>query len=161
KDGADWPWWSDVRFDLEHEPSGVASAAFEGAALSVYDVEGSPNVSRRAAAAVGAKSAAYVPLVTRERVIAVLSVATTTERRAFSAAELAVMQSLAAEAAIALERTRSASALADALARERLIGSIARKLRSHLDIQAVLQVAVEETARALGVDRCFVRLGRP
>src|SRR5205085_1607981 len=30
KDGADWPWWSDVRFDLERDPSGIASAAFEG-----------------------------------------------------------------------------------------------------------------------------------
>ena len=47
-----------------------------------------------------------MPLISDDRVIAVISVATTDEQRAFSADDLAVMQTLASEATIALERTR-------------------------------------------------------
>jgi PAS domain S-box-containing protein len=157
--GDDAEWWPDVRIDLEHEPSGIASAAFEAAPFAVFDVEGSGRISRRLADRVGAKSAAYVPLMAKERVIAVISLATTRERRAFTTEELSLMQALAAEAATALDRARSSAALARALERERLVTTIARKLRSELDLDAVLDVAVAETGRALGVARCFIRLG--
>jgi PAS domain S-box-containing protein len=159
RDGDEWPWWGGARFDLEHEPSGIASAAFEAAPVAVFDVAGSAVINRKLADAVGAQSAVFVPLLTHERVIGVLAVATTDERRTFQPEELMLMEALAAEAAVALERTRSASELADALSRERLVATIARKLRSELDLDAVLRVAVEETGRALGLVRCFVRLG--
>jgi PAS domain S-box-containing protein len=48
-----------------------------------------------------------------------------------------------------------------AVERERLVAEISRKVRSELDLDSVLQVAVEETGRAAGVLRCFVRLGEP
>ena len=107
----------------------------------------------------GVQSVAYVPLIAGERVIAVLVAASTRAPRTFGSEELGLMQTLAAEAALALERTRSASALQDALERERLIARIARKVRSELDVDAVLAVAVAETGKALGVQRAFVRLG--
>ncbi len=71
------------------------------------------------------------------------------------------MEALAAEAALALERTRSAAALARVLERERLIASISRKVRSELDVDAVLRVAVTETGQALQACRCFIRLDAP
>ncbi len=111
------------------------------------------------AEAIGAQSAAFVPLVSGERVIAVLAIATTHERRAFSTEELGPLRTVAAEAALALERARSASALEDVLKRERLVSAIARKVRSELDLDALLRVAVDEVARALGLARCFVRIG--
>jgi PAS domain S-box-containing protein len=161
RDGVDWPWWQDVRFDLLREPSGVASAVFESAPVPVFDVESSTQVSRRVAAAVGAKSALYVPLITHERVIAVLSLASLDERRAFTAEEVTLLQVLAAETATALDRARSSAELAQALDRERLVATISRRLRSQLDLGAVLAVAVEETARALRVSRCLIRIGSP
>src|SRR5207342_3532239 len=100
---------------LHNEPSGIASAYFEAAPVSVYDVESSPLVSPRLVKAVGAKSGAFVPLVVEERVVGVLVAATTGERRAFTSEELRLMQALAGEAAIALDRTRSAFALDQAL----------------------------------------------
>ncbi len=157
--GRDLEWWRDVRLDLAREPSGIASAAYEAAGFAVYDASGSSRVSSRLVAEVGAKSAAFVPLITEDRVIAVISVASTDDYRAFSSEDLAVMQTLASEATIALERTRSAIALAEALERERLVASIGRRLRGELDLDAALRTAVEETARALGASRCFVRLG--
>ncbi len=157
----DTEWWQEVTLDFEQEPSGIASAAFEGGPVVIYDVAGSPRVNRRLADKVGAKSAVFVPLVSGEKVPAVLVIATTGAPRVFTGDELALLQALAAEAALALDRTRSANALAEALERERLVASIGRKVRSELDLEAVLRVAVEETGVAAGVTRCFLRLGEP
>jgi PAS domain S-box-containing protein len=154
----DVPWWLDVRLDLEHEPSGIASTVFEASAFAIYDVTESGIVSARLAETVGAKSAAFAPLIVDERVIAVISVATTDERRAFSPEDLALMQTLASEAAVALERARSSLALQAALDRERTLASIARRLRTELDLGTALRTAAEETGRALGADRCVVQL---
>ena len=157
----DADWWRDVSLDFDEEPSGIASAVFEGGPVVVYDVAGSVQVNRRLAARVGAKSAVFVPLVSDERVTAVLVLASTDEPRSFTGEELVLLQALAAEAALAVDRTRSANALAQALERERLVASIGRKVRSELDLEAVLRVAVEDIGVAVGVGRCFVRLGEP
>src|SRR4051812_24258767 len=157
--GEDLAWWSDVRVHLHNEPSGIASAFFEAAPVVVYDVESSPLVSQRLAKTAGAKSAAFVPLIVEERVIGVLIAATTGERRAFATEEVRLMEALAGEAAIALDRTRSASALDQALARERLVAKISRRVRSVHDLDAVTRVAVTETGRAIAASRCFIRLG--
>src|SRR4051812_31710324 len=148
--GEDLGWWREMRLDLESEPAGIASAVFEATAITVYDTASSGVVSRRLAVAVGAKSAAFVPLLVEERVTAVISVATLDEPRVFSSEELAVMQTLASEAAVALERLRAGVALEEALKRERLLASIARRLRSELDLSVALAGAAEETGRALG-----------
>jgi two-component system, OmpR family, phosphate regulon sensor histidine kinase PhoR len=159
REGVDFDYWSDLRFDLRSEPSGIASAAFDVAPVTVYDTANSSLVKQSVAEAVGARSAAFVPLVSGERVVGVLAIATIHERRAFSADELGPLRMLASEAAVALERAGSASALEEALDRERLVSSIAHKVRSELDLEALLHVAVEELGRALGLTRCFVRLG--
>ena len=160
-EGLEVDWWRSMRLDLENEPSAIASVVFEAAPLTIYDVESSPRVNRRIAERVGAKSAAFVPLISGGRVIAVLVAATTRERRSFPAEEIAVVEALAGEAALALERSRSAVELSEALGRERLIAAIGNKVRSEHDIEAVLRVAVGETARALGLSRCFIRLEEP
>jgi PAS domain S-box-containing protein len=157
--GEDVPWWSEMRIDLQNEPSGIASVVFEAAAFSVYDVTEAANVSARLAGATGAKSAAFIPLLDGRRVIAVISAATTDDYRAFSNDDLGAMQALASEATIALERTRSALALRDALERERLLASVARRLRTELDLREALAATVEETARVVGASRCAIELG--
>ena len=159
EDGAEAGWWPEITIDLEHEPSAVATAAFEAAPIFVYDVAASPRVSRRLAERVGAQSAVFVPLISSGRVHAVLVGATTKERRLFAKEEIAALESLANEAALAIERVQSASSLAAALERERIVGEIARKVRSELDLDDVLRVAVEETAKATTASRAFIRLG--
>ena len=129
--------------------------------LAVFDADASPLVNRRLVERTGAKSAAFIPLVAEGRVLAVLAVASTSARRMFTTDDLALLQSLANEAALALDRLRSAAALADALERERVIGRIAAKFRTQLDLDSVIRVAVEETARTLGAQRAFIRLGEP
>ncbi len=65
-ESGDTDWWREVVLDFEHEPSGIASAAFEGGPVVVYDAASSPRVNRRMAEKVGAKSAVFVPLVSDE-----------------------------------------------------------------------------------------------
>jgi GAF domain-containing protein len=156
--GADLDWWREVHLDLVHEPSGIARAARETAGFAVYDVADSAQVSAQLADTTGAKSAAFVPLVNADRAIAVISVATTNEQREFTTSDLAMMQTLASEAAIALERARTTIALAQALERERLVLSIGRRLRTGLDLDPALRATVETAGRALGASRCFITL---
>jgi hypothetical protein len=78
-------WFSDLRIELDGEPSGVAQAAVVRAPFSVYDSQDSPALDRRLVESTGAKSVAFIPLVADQRVIAVLIVGSITERRAFAA----------------------------------------------------------------------------
>ena len=72
---------------------------------------------------------------------------------------MTLLQAVVGEAALALDRTRSTAALGEALERERFVARISARVRSELDVDELLRVAVRETGRALGVDRCFIRLG--
>ena len=148
-----------MRLELDREPSGIASAVFEATALTVYDTASSGVVSRRLADAVGAKSAAFVPLLVEERVTAVISVATLDEPRVFSSEDLAVMQTLAAEAAVALERLRAGVALEEALkqneeqlAQQTALLRAAHVLSSELDLPVVLQRLADQLAQLLDAD---------
>ncbi len=157
--GVDEDWWRSVQLRLDEDSGAIVSVVRERAPISVYDAVTSTSVNRALADTVGAKSAAFVPLLSEGDVVGVLVVVTRTSHRRFTAAELDVVQGLASEAALALGRTRSNDALREALARERLIAQIGRRVRSELDLDTVLKVAVEETAKAIGVTRSFIRLG--
>jgi PAS domain S-box-containing protein len=159
--GVDEAWWRSVELDLDEEDGAIVSVVRERMPLSIYDVARAPNINRPLADAVEAKSAAFVPLLSEGEVVGVLVAAVRDVHREFSSAELELVQGLAGEAALALGRTRSDEALTAALARERVMAEIGRRVRSELDVDTVLRVAVEETARAVGVTRCFIRLGEP
>ena len=152
-------WWPDVRIDLRHEPSGIASAVFDAAPVVVYDIASSSVVSPRLANLVGAQSGAWIPMIAEERVVGVLAIASTRDKRTFSPAELSLLQAIAAEAALALDRLRSAGALSAALAEnERRLAQQAALLHaaqvvtSELEIDAVLQRLVDEVTKLLQAD---------
>ena len=152
-------WVRSLRLDLGDTPSGIARAVQERKPVVVDDAERSPVVNQELVRQHGAKSLAFVPLLIGRKVTGVVVAAHTSRQRAFRRDEIALLQTVAAEAALALDRVRFASELAEALERERIVARIARKVRSELDLDAVLQVAVSETGRALDVSRCFIRLG--
>jgi PAS domain S-box-containing protein len=157
--GRELDWFRELSVELDKEPSGVAAAVSGAAPFAVHDVRSSTIVSRRLAEATGARSVAFVPLLANERVIGVLVVGATSGLRTFSNEELTLLRTVAGEAALALDRTRSTAALKEALERERFVARISARVRSELDVDELLHVAVEETAAALRVDRCFIRLG--
>ena len=156
--GIDEAWWQTVVLDLETARSAVVAVARERNSLVVFDVKTSPQVNQELAARVGAHSAAFVPLLADGRVTAVLAVASE-KPRLFTPSETELMQDLANETALALGHASSRDALQEALARERLVGEISRRVRSELDLDAVLSVAVKEVGMALDLSRAFIRLG--
>ena len=157
--GEDVDWWRTMRLDLAREPSGIASAVFEATAFTVYDTQSPGVISPRLVEAVGAKSAAFVPLLVADRVTAVISVATLDEPRVFSSEDLAVMQTLASEAAVALERLRASAALEEALkrneeqlAQQTALLRVAHVLTGELDLPVVLQRLADQLAQLLDAD---------
>jgi len=154
-------WWSEKRVGLHNEPSGIASAVFDAAPVTVFDIGSSTVVSPRLAAIIGARSGAWIPMIAEERVIGVLVVAMTEEKHAFGHGELALLQALAAEAGLALERVRSAALLSDALGRQQSVAEVTRRVRAQLDPDEVVRVALEELRRALGLaaDEVAIREG--
>jgi PAS domain S-box-containing protein len=156
--GVEAPWWREANIDLRSEPSGIASAVFDAAPVTVYDVISSTLVSPRLVELVGAQSGAWIPMIAEERVIGVLSVASTDVKRAFSAEELTLLRAVTAEAALALERLRSSSALSDALGREQTVSAITLRIRAELDPEGVIDVACAELARVLRLDRTEIIL---
>jgi GAF domain-containing protein len=145
---------------LSQETSGISTVVREGAAFAVYDAASSPIVNKRLNEIAQVQSCAFIPVRARGDVIGVIFAAVR-RPRLFELDELALMETLASEAGLALERTRSADAVADALERERLIARISRAVRSRRDLDELLNVAVQETAKAAHVERCFIRLGEP
>jgi PAS domain S-box-containing protein len=158
RDGEPAEWWEAVRVDLQTEPSGIASAVFDAAPVTVYDVAGSPLVSNRLAKAVGAKSGAWIPMIAEERVVGVLVLASTVEKHTFTHDELTVLRAVAAEAGIALERLRAASALASALERERVVAEMTRRVHSETAPADVIRVGREELAN-VGLDAAIAEDG--
>jgi PAS domain S-box-containing protein len=159
-DGEAAEWWAETQVDLRNEPSGIASAVFDAAPVTVYDVASSTLVSPRLVKQVGAQSGAWIPMIAEERVIGVLAIASTGAKRAFATEELALLQAIASEAALALDRLRSAAALSDALQREQRIADIVRHVRAELDPDAVVRVAREELRRALRLDSIEITADR-
>jgi len=159
-DGEPIDWLAGKELDLDGTPSGVATAITTGESLAVVDAQSSTRVSRTLVERTGIRSAAFVPLLVGGEPLGAIVVGSLAPR-VFAYEELDLLQSLASESALALERLRSAVALRGALEREKLLGRIAYDLRAELDLDAVLDVLVRETGEGLGLSRCFVRLGEP
>jgi PAS domain S-box-containing protein len=156
--GEDAEWWRGLEIDLRDESSGIASAVFEGAPVTVYDIQNSTQSNPRLRARTGAKSGVWVPIIAEKRVVAVLVAATTTDLHAFTPEEIALLETLAAEVALALDRLRSGEALATALAREQATAAIVRKLRGQRDAGELIRVASDELRETLKLDRVSIEL---
>src|SRR6266511_4070513 len=158
-DGREVDWWPKLRLDLHNEPSGTARAVVAAAPLTVYDVKASPFISRRLIERLDAQSGVWVPMIAEERVIGVLTAIETRKKRAFSQEETALLQALAGEAALALDRIRSSDALADALGenqrrleQQEALLHAAQVVTSELELEPVLQRLVEEVTKLLRAD---------
>jgi PAS domain S-box-containing protein len=149
--GRDVDWFRDVRIDLRSEPSGVASAVFDASSFAVYDATRSPRVSRRLVERADAKSTAYVPLIADTRVIGCIVLASIREHHAFDQPDLALLESIAAQGAIAIDRRRVSAALGSALEQNELralqqdgVLRAARTFAEAFELPAVLDTLVRE-----------------
>jgi PAS domain S-box-containing protein len=159
--GDDVSWYPSLRLDLENEVSGVGHAFQTRTIFTVEDALGSTEVSVELTERAGLKSMVFLPLESERGAVGVVTAGSTSEFRSFRSEQLSLMKMLAAEGTLALERMDSVNALERGLQRERLVAEISRRVRAELDIDRLIDAALAETAKALDVTRCFLRLGDP
>jgi PAS domain S-box-containing protein len=159
--GADVTWYASMIIDLRHGVSGVRHAFETRSLFTVENAPDSTEISSELTELAGLKSVVFLPLEGERGVIGVVTAGATSEFRAFGAEQLSLMKMLAAEGALAIQRMDSVSALERGLERERLVAEISRRVRAEVDIDRLIDAALAETAKALDVERCFLRLGEP
>ena len=101
---------------------------------------------------------ATVPLNSREGVIGTLAISSRQEGHNFSSSDLSLLQTLADQATIAIERVRLLEATRQRARREQLLREITGRVRGSADIDTIMKTAVQEIGRALGRET-FIQLG--
>ena len=100
------------------------------------------------------------PIALRGEVIGELSLEQTDRPRTWSADEIALLQTVAREVAIAVENARLIEQTERRAQRERTIAAISERIYSTTDVKDLLRVTAEELRRATGSVRTVIRLGR-
>ena len=100
-----------------------------------------------------------IPIKVRDRVIGVINGRKPDGSGQWTEEEIALMQTLAEQSALALESARLYQDTRLRAAREQLVGEVTGRIRETLDLNTVLQTAVREMGLALDVDVVEVRLG--
>jgi GAF domain-containing protein len=106
------------------------------------------------------RSELALPLIVGEGVLGALDVQST-KSGAFTEADVAVLQTMADQLAVAIQNARLFERTARQARRERLVVDITSKIRAAGDMDGMLRTAVEELRVALGTTRAAVRLGPP
>ena len=99
-----------------------------------------------------------VPLKVADQVIGFVSVYRTGEG-SFSPVSIRLYETLADQAAVALERARLLDEAQARVGRERVVAGVTSRLRETLDVDTVIRTGVDEIARALGLVALDLRLG--
>ncbi len=103
--------------------------------------------------------AVALPIRVREDVIGAVGFYRDPGDGAWTAEELALLQRLVDQLGAALESAELFQETQRRAARERAIREITERVRQAVDVEAILQNAVVELAKALGAPRAYVRLG--
>jgi GAF domain-containing protein len=98
------------------------------------------------------------PLIVAGRTIGVLDIHSA-KTNAFGEDEIAIIQTLAGQLAVAVQNARLFSQVSQRAERERKVVEITSRIRSTNDISAILQTAVSELRRALGISSGTVMVG--
>lgn len=100
-----------------------------------------------------------VPLSLRGEVIGTLGLHGTEGGRRWTDDEIALVEAVADQMALALENVRLLGETQQRAERERLIANITAQVRSSRDPETILRTAVRALGAALGTDRALVQLG--
>lgn len=100
-----------------------------------------------------------VPVKVRDEVIGVIDFAKPSTGGAWTAEEIALMESLTEQLGIALESARLYQDTQRRAARERVLREFADQMQRASDIQTLIRATAEELNRILGGSRSYVRLG--
>ena len=140
-----------IPFDLERAPS--ARAILERRIIEIPDVESpdTPEFTRKAAAAGRFRSITFVPLVDQEQGIGTIIFTHPQAGHRFSEKQLALMQTFADQAVIAIQNTRLFNETREALERQTATADILKVIASSpSDVQPVFDAIAESANRLIG-----------
>ncbi|MCC7130332.1 MAG: GAF domain-containing protein, partial [Anaerolineae bacterium] len=95
----------------------------------------------------------------RDQVIGLIGLESDDPEHTWSEDEVAVLQSIAEQAALSVENARLLAETQRKALREQITGEITTRMRSSLDMETVLRTALNEIAQKLGVTQLEVQLG--
>lgn len=98
------------------------------------------------------------PIVLRDEVIGVIGYEDQESAHEWQPEEIALLETIAARVALALENTRLVDEAQRRAEREQMLGKVSARLRASLDIDTVLQTAVQELKKSLNLEQAEVRL---
>lgn len=99
-----------------------------------------------------------IPLLVAGQIIGVLDLQSASAN-AFGEDEIAILQTLSGQLAVAVQNARLFSQTSQRAERERKVVEITSRIRSTNDISSILQTAVSELRRALGISSGMVMVG--
>ncbi|HTP10231.1 MAG TPA: GAF domain-containing protein [Anaerolineae bacterium] len=102
-----------------------------------------------------------VPIVVRGETIGAFDVADARADRQWQEDELTMLQTIAGEVALAIENARLIEQTQRTAQREKDIADAADKIHRSIDLDAILQTAVQEVMRIAGTTEVAIQLGRP
>jgi GAF domain-containing protein/HAMP domain-containing protein len=101
------------------------------------------------------------PITLRGEAIGTLGVQDDSGTRQWTAEEAALVQAVTNRLGLAAENLRLLDETRRRAAQERLVGEVTARMRQTLDVDAVLDTAVNEIARVMGLAALDLRLGTP
>ena len=146
------------RFDPQNPAWGWMQESL--APLAVEDVSQEPVLGpvREALVALGLKSLLFVPLVVAGRMIAAIQIEEMTHTRRFTPSEIALAQTIANQAAVAVQNARLYAETETRLAELATINQISRAISSTIDIRQLYEIVGKQVTAIMGVDNIFLAL---
>lgn len=102
-----------------------------------------------------------VPITLRGENIGALGLKGTEGQRQWTADEIALIESIADQMALAIENARLIEQTRQRAERERVIGEIGTRVRGSLDPDTILKTTIRELSRALGAESAVIEITGP
>jgi GAF domain-containing protein/HAMP domain-containing protein len=109
----------------------------------------------------GARARARAPIVIRGETIGVLDLESSDASRQWTAEDVALLNTIASEVALAVENARLIEQTQRAAQREKSIAEVADRIHRPIDLESILRVAVAEISQLTGAEEVSIRMGRP
>lgn len=149
----------------EHEVLDLADYPTTSEAINtrqpIIRLAGDPRLAVRSQQNLSGRTAnATIPLIGQNTVMGVLSINSYQEGYTFTPQAIRLLQTLAEQATVVLERVRLLEETTKRARREQILREITAKVRGASDVETVMRTAVHEVGRILG-RRTFVQLQKP
>lgn len=148
---------SGMRIPFEESPFPLEMVSTSWAVSDAEVDERLPASAREVFGATGTHALANIPLRSGDRIVGQVVVLRTVPGP-FSDADLRLYEALGDQASVALERVRLLEETQRLVSREQVIGQVATRVRETLDMDTMLQTAIQEIGEALGMAAVEVRM---